>query len=78
VAQVHCPEELLTGQVQCVMISHPRFLAKGIDLGEQIDLILLDFSKAFDKVPHKRLLYKAEYYGISGSTLWWIRDFLSS
>jgi hypothetical protein len=54
-------------------------LAKGIDLGEQIDLILLDFSKAFDKVPHERLLYKAEYYGISGSTLWWInRDFLSS
>ena len=53
-------------------------LAKGIDLGEQIDLILLDFSKAFDKVPHKRLLYKAEYYGISRSTLWWIRDFLSS
>ena len=37
-------------------------LAKGIDLGEQIDLILLDFSKAFDKVPHERLLYKAEYY----------------
>jgi hypothetical protein len=44
----------------------------------QIDLILLDFSKAFDKVPHERLLYKAQYYGIDGSTLLWIRDFLSS
>jgi hypothetical protein len=49
-----------------------------MDLSEQMDLILLDFSKAFDKVPHERLLYKAQYYGIDGSTLLWIRDFLSS
>ena len=53
-------------------------LAKGIDLGEQIDLISLDLSKAFDKAPRERLVYKAEYFGIIGSTLWWIRDFLSS
>jgi hypothetical protein len=53
-------------------------LAKSMDPSEQIDLILLDFSKAFDKVPHERLLYKAQYYGIDGSTLLWIRDFLSS
>ena len=53
-------------------------LAKSMNLSEQIDLILLDFSKAFDKVPHERLLYKAQYYGIDGSTLLWIRDFLSS
>jgi hypothetical protein len=53
-------------------------LAKSMDLSEQIDLILLDFLKAFDKVPHERLLYKAQYYGIDGSTLLWIRDFLSS
>ena len=33
-------------------------LAKNIDNRSQIDLILLDFSKAFDKVPHTRLLYK--------------------
>ena len=55
-------------------------LAKSMDLSKQIDLILLDFSKAFDKVPQERLLYKAQYYayGIDGSTLLWIRDFLSS
>ena len=34
--------------------------------------------KAFDKVPHERLLCKAQYYGIDGSTLLWIQDFLSS
>ena len=38
----------------------------------QTDLILLDFSKAFDKVPHLRLLHKLKYYGINGSLLSWI------
>ena len=30
----------------------------------QTDVIILDFAKAFDKVPHRRLLYKSDYYGI--------------
>ncbi len=51
-------------------------LASGLNSGEQIDAILLDFSKAFDKVPHERLLQKLEYYGIRGEPLQWIRDFL--
>ena len=34
----------------------------------QTDVIIMDFAKAFDKVPHKRLLYKLRYYGIRGST----------
>ena len=37
----------------------------------------MDFAKAFDKVPHKRLLYKLGYYGIRNDTLLWIQDFLS-
>ena len=45
--------------------------------GEQMDSILLDFSKAFDKVPHKHLLSKLSYYGVRGNTLAWIREFLS-
>ena len=44
--------------------------------GKQIDAILLDFSKAFDKVPHRRLLMKLDHYGIRGTTLKWIQDFL--
>ena len=32
------------------------------------DVIIMDFAKAFDKVPHRRLLYKLDYYGIRGST----------
>ena len=42
----------------------------------ETDMIVMDFSKAFDKVPHRRLLYKLEWYGISGGTLDWIKCFL--
>ena len=31
---------------------------------KQTDLIIMDFAKAFDTVPHRRLVYKLEYYGI--------------
>ena len=39
---------------------------------KQTDFIIMDFAKAFDKVPHRRLLHKLEYYGIRGSTHKWI------
>ena len=42
----------------------------------QIDAILLDFSKAFDKVDHEGLILKLENLGIRGSLLNWIRSFL--
>ena len=42
-------------------------LAEGVDAGKQMDIILLDFSKAFDKVPHQRLLTKLHHYGIQGN-----------
>ena len=45
---------------------------------DQVDVILLDFSKAFDKVPHQRLLHKLQFYGVCGNTLSWIRAFLSN
>ena len=37
--------------------------------GLQTDLILLDFSKAFNKVPHLHLLHKLKYFGLHGSLL---------
>ena len=42
----------------------------------QIDVILLDFSKTFDVVPHHGLLMKLYMYGITGKTHRWIEDFL--
>ena len=44
----------------------------------QTDLIVLDFSKAFDVVSHQRLLHKLDHYGIMGSTLLWIQNFLTT
>ena len=43
----------------------------------QTDVIIMDFAKAFDMVPHRRLLYKLDYYGIRGSTHKWITSWLS-
>ena len=39
--------------------------------------LLIDFAKDFDKVPHRRLLHKLEYYGIRGSTHKRINSWLS-
>ena len=44
--------------------------------GKQTDLILLDFSKAFDKVNHLKLLYKLQTHGVQGKALRWIESFL--
>ena len=51
-------------------------LARGMTSGKQSDLILLDFSKAFDKVSHLKLLYKLQMHGVQGKTLGWIESFL--
>ena len=45
--------------------------------GDEVDIIYLDFQKAFDSVPHRRLLNKLKMYGITGKTLEVISDFLS-
>ena len=52
-------------------------LARGLNDKQQIDAVLLDFSKAFDKVSHRRLATKLNHYGVRGNTLAWIQDFLS-
>ena len=42
----------------------------------QTDMLIMDFSNPFDKIPHKRFNYKLNWYGIRGDTLEWITDFL--
>ena len=44
---------------------------------KKTDVIIVDFAKAFDKVPHGRLLYKLDCYGIRGSTHKWTSSWLS-
>ena len=47
-----------------------------LDSGSPVDAIYLDFSKAFDSVPHMRLLEKVKSYGICSKLHDWIKDFL--
>ena len=58
------------------LIATVHEIVKGMADGTQVDVVLLDFSKAFDKVPHERLLRKLDFYGIRGTTLEWIGNFL--
>ena len=53
-------------------------LFKSYDQGKQVDVAILDFSKAFDTVPHKKLLYKLKNYGIDGTTHAWLTSFLTN
>ncbi len=50
---------------------------KWLDKGEAVDVLYLDFAKAFDKLPHRRLIDKLEAHGISGKILGWIEEWLS-
>ena len=52
-------------------------LLENMDRGVQTDVVVMDFSKAFDKVPHQRLKIKLDHYGIRGHTQEWISNFLT-
>ena len=63
-------------ETQLVMLIED--VASSLNFCDQIDLIILDFCKAFDKVPHQRLLLKLNQFGIKGNILRWIESFLTS
>ena len=47
-----------------------------VDMNENATLVYSDFSKAFDSVPHHRLLFKLESCGIESCVSTWTKDFL--
>jgi hypothetical protein len=53
-------------------------IARSLDNKQQTDVLILDFSKAFDTVAHQRLLKKLEFYGICDKTNAWIRSWLTT
>ena len=53
-------------------------LLRSFDNKIQQDMAILDFSKAFDTVPHKELLNKLHSYGIEGNIHQWLSSFLQN
>ena len=51
---------------------------KVIEEQGDIDVIYIDFAKAFDAAPHKRLMWKVKSYGFKGDLLNWIKSFLTN
>jgi hypothetical protein len=51
-------------------------VTKVLENGDPIDIVYLDFAKAFDKVPYVRLFRKLESHGIGGQVLTWIKQWL--
>ncbi|KAI8493717.1 DTW domain-containing protein 2 [Branchiostoma belcheri] len=68
--------EVSTDGVEKMLQVHD--IAGALNSKRQVDLAILDFTKAFDKVPHGRLISKLEYYGIQGPTLKWLKAFLTN
>ena len=59
------------------LVSLIQDLSLNFDNDIQTDLISMDFAKDFDTVPHCRLLYELQWYGIQGKVHSWIANFLS-
>ena len=55
------------------LLKLPEDVTKAIDEGKPM-VVYLDFSEAFDKVPHQRLLHKTDSHGICGNVTAWIRE----
>ena len=52
--------------------------AEILEANDCVDVVYTDFAKAFDSVPHQRLLLKLKNSGVTGRTLAWIKSFLSN
>ena len=70
-ALIHSSQHGFTAGKSCQtnLIEYLNTLTTLVDEGHNIDVVYLDFAKAFDKVPHQRLLLKVEGLGISGKVL---------
>lgn len=60
---------------QLILTTH--YLANSLDNDKSVHAVVLDFTKAFGKVPPRRLLAKLQNYGIHGKLLCWFESFLT-
>ena len=59
------------------LLTYIEGVSKSVDEGHNVQAVYLDFSKAFDKVPHRRLLKKVEASGICPTITKWIKNWLT-
>ena len=52
-------------------------ITKWVDDGSPVDAIYLDFQKAFDKVPHQRLMLKLKAHGMGNNIINWVEQWLT-
>ena len=72
----YCESNLQPSDAMASMIITTNNWFKAIGKNTWIDVISLDFSKAFDTVSHNKLLYTINEYGFSNSMYKWLESFL--
>jgi len=76
---IHCPQPFgfrSNHSCETQPIGLTQEIADSLDHGEQTDAIVMDLSKAFDKVDHHKLVYKLKHMGVNPYITTWIKDFL--
>ena len=68
----------LKGFCETQLITTVNDLLASAYVGKRVDIAILDFSKAFDMVSHRRLMSKLDHYGIRGNIHKWISSFLNN
>jgi len=63
-------------ETQLILTIHD--ISQALNNNKLVDVAVLDFSKAFDKVPHRRLISKLEFYGLKGEISQWVCKFLQN
>ena len=62
------------GHASQIWLSFFEEVTKTIDEGRAVDVVYMNFSKAFDKVPHGRLVQKVKSHGIKGEPPRWVEN----
>jgi hypothetical protein len=68
----------LSGSCDTQLVEFIDDITNKLDVGRQTDCLIMDVSKAFDKVSHCLSTHKLDHYGVRGKSNIWIRNFLSN
>ena len=68
---------IITPQPQICLRAHTHDWVVALGCSKQVDVVYIDFSRAFDSIVFAKLLLKLQSYGVDGKLLQWIGAFLS-